>query len=178
MKAVFVLLLNSILVPIMVNRFFKSNLYGVNGLAEDVFYLAITTSFLSPLLKIFDLYFIFTRIMLWYHSMPSKKLTQDQSELNSRSEYLEFEIGYEYIYGVNLFLFTCFFVSLQPVIPLFAMLGIGLMYWAQRYSLYNRCKRPTPGDNVVNTTMFQLIYAGPLFYSLGSFCWSNFLGNL
>lgn len=52
------------------------------------------------------------------------------------------------------------------------------MYWAQRFSLYNRCKRPTPGNNVVNTAMFQLIYAGPLFYTLGSLCWSNFLGNL
>jgi polyferredoxin len=52
------------------------------------------------------------------------------------------------------------------------------MYWAQRFALLNRCKRPTPGNNTVNTTMYQLIFAGPLLYSLGSFCWSNFMGDL
>lgn len=48
------------------------------------------------------------------------------------------------------------------------------MYWSQKYSLFNRCKRPTPGNNHINTTMYQLIYLGPIFYTLGSFCWSNF----
>jgi hypothetical protein len=52
------------------------------------------------------------------------------------------------------------------------------MYWAQRFALLNHYKRPTPGNNIVNTTMYQLIYAGPLFYSLGSFCWANFLSEL
>jgi polyferredoxin len=52
------------------------------------------------------------------------------------------------------------------------------MYWSQRFALLNRCKRPTPGNNIVNTTMYQLIFAGPLLYSLGSFCWSNLMGDL
>jgi len=48
------------------------------------------------------------------------------------------------------------------------------MYWAQKYSLFNRCKRPIPGNNAVNTAMYQLIYLGPVFYTIGNFCWSHF----
>lgn len=75
---------------------------------------------------------------------------------------------------VNLFLFTCFFVSLQPIIVVFAIVGLVIMYWAQKYSILNRCKRPAPGLNSINTTMYQMIYLGPAFYSIGSFCWSHF----
>ena len=75
---------------------------------------------------------------------------------------------------MNLFLFTCFFVTLQPFIVVFAILGLGLMYWAQKYSIFSRCKRPIPGTNLVNTAMFQLIYLGPLFFTLGALSWSTF----
>jgi hypothetical protein len=56
----------------------------------------------------------------------------------------------------------------------FAIVGLFIMYWAQKYSLFNRCKRPTPGNNSINTAMYQLIYLGPAFYTIGSFCWSDF----
>lgn len=49
---------------------------------------------------------------------------------------MEFEIGYEYIYIVNLFLFTCFFSPLQPIIVVFAIVGLFVMFWAQKYSLF------------------------------------------
>jgi hypothetical protein len=87
---------------------------------------------------------------------------------------MEFEVGYEYIYAINLFLFTCFFCPLQPIIVVFAVASLTFMLWAQKYSLFNRCKRPAPGNNHINTTMYQLIYLGPAFYTLGSFCWSHF----
>jgi hypothetical protein len=76
---------------------------------------------------------------------------------------------------VSLFLFTCFFVSLQPIISLFAIIGMGLMYWAQKHSLFNKMKRPIPGTNLINITMFQLIIFGSIIYSLGSLTWSNFM---
>ena len=83
-------------------------------------------------------------------------------------------MGYESILIVNLFLFTCFFAPLQPIIIVFAIGGMSMLYWAQKYSLYERCRRPIPGNNTVNTAMYTLIYLGPLFFSLGSFCWSTF----
>ena len=49
------------------------------------------------------------------------------------------------------------------------------MYWSQKNAIFNRMKRPVPGTDVVNVAMFQLIYMGGIFYSLGSLTWANFL---
>lgn len=51
------------------------------------------------------------------------------------------------------------------------------MFWVQKYSLFNRCRRPTPGNNSVNTGMYQLIFMGPMMYSIGSICWSETLNK-
>ena len=107
--------------------------------------------------------------------MPASRLKMNQVQLNDAYEYIVFEPGFEYIYIVNLFLFTCFFVSLQPIISLFAIIGLFVMYWAQKYAIFNRMQRPVPGTDLINTAMFQIILAGGIFYSLGSLTWSNFL---
>jgi hypothetical protein len=86
-----------------------------------------------------------------------------------------FEVGYEYVYMVSLFLFTCFFVSLQPIISAFAIFGMALMHWSQKYSMLNKMKRPVPGTDIVNFAMFQVILFGGITYSLGSLTWSNFM---
>lgn len=52
------------------------------------------------------------------------------------------------------------------------------MFWANKYSLYYRCQRPTPGGSVLNTTMYQIIFFGPMALSLGNYCWSSFIGNI
>jgi hypothetical protein len=88
LKAVFALLINTIMIPIMVNKFATFNIYGVNGLADDIFYLSITNSLVCPLLKIFDAYFYFTRVLKWYYMKPNNKLPLDQNELNTRAENL------------------------------------------------------------------------------------------
>ena len=98
----------------------------------------------------------------------------NQNDLNTTNELIFFEVGYEYIYIVNLFLFTCFFISLQPIIILFTLGGLFVMFWAQKYSIYNRMKRPVPGTDLINNALGQLILAGGIMYSLGSLCWSNF----
>lgn len=35
-------------------------------------------------------------------------------------------------------------------------------------------RRPIPGNDLINTAMNQLIFLGPIIYSLGSLTWSNF----
>lgn len=89
-KAIIALILNSIAIPILVNYFLEKNLYGVNGLAYDIFYLAITNSFLSPLIRIFDVEFIFFRLVSWYQNRPSQKLLSNQQKLNSYTQHIEF----------------------------------------------------------------------------------------
>jgi hypothetical protein len=86
-------------------------------------------------------------------------------------------VGFEYIYIVNLFMFVCFFVSLQPIIPIIALLGYLMMYWVEKYCLFNRYRRPVPGTDFINKAVYQLIFLGPLVYTLGSLTWANFDPN-
>ncbi len=48
-------------------------------------------------------------------------------------------------------------------------------YWAQKYCLFHRCKRPVPGTRILYDTMVQFVYAGGLFYSLGSLAFINLI---
>jgi hypothetical protein len=72
-------------------------------------------------------------------------------------------------------LFTAYFVTLQPCISIFAMMGMAMMYWIHKYSLFNRMKRPVPGTDLVNSAMGQMVALGPIFYALGALSWSHFL---
>ena len=57
------------------------------------------------------------------------------------------------------------------------MFGILLNYWALKYCLFGRYKRPIPGTDFVSDAIYQIIYLGPLIYSFGSMTWSNFVPN-
>lgn len=83
-------------------------------------------------------------------------------------------MGYEYIYITNVFMFVCFFVSLQPIIPAIALVGYLFMYWVQKYCFFNRYRRPTPGTDFVNIAVYQIIYLGPVLFCLGNLTWANF----
>jgi hypothetical protein len=74
-------------------------------------------------------------------------------------------------------MFVCFFVSLQPIISVIALLGYFLMYWVEKYSIFNRYRRPVPGMDFVNNTAYKLISFGPIVYSFGSLTWANFSPN-
>jgi hypothetical protein len=49
-----------------------------------------------------------------------------------------------------------------------------MMFWVQKWVLFNRMRRPVPGNDLINQAMSQLIFLGPVVYSLGSLTWSNF----
>ncbi len=60
MKSIVAQLINSVVVPFMVNYYIKEgNIYGVGGLAEDIFVLALTNSLVPPLVRIIDPYYFF-----------------------------------------------------------------------------------------------------------------------
>ena len=88
---------------------------------------------------------------------------------------MQFEIGLEYIYLIHNFIFVCFFVSLQPIIPLFSLIALLMMYWIEKYSLYARCQRPVPGPDTITSKLYQLIFFGAVAFALGNLTWSWFL---
>ena len=68
-KSVVVQLINSIAVPISVNYYLKdSNIFGPSGLCEDIFILALATSFMPAIIKLIDPYNILLIIRFKYYS--------------------------------------------------------------------------------------------------------------
>lgn len=71
-KSILAALINSILIPIIVNYYIKVDIYGKNGLASDVFMLGLTNSFVAPVLKIIDISYIINRLLKWWANRPCK----------------------------------------------------------------------------------------------------------
>lgn len=86
-------MLNSILLPLLINYYLEQNIYRTSGLAYDIFSLGITNACIPPILKIFDLDYIFWRIKCWYYKRPLKKLEITQTELNTINEFIPFKLG-------------------------------------------------------------------------------------
>lgn len=99
----------------------------------------------------------------------------NQKQLNNIYEYSEMELGVEYIYYIDLFYFTCFYVHVHPLISVFTITGFSLMYWAQKHSLLSRSKRPTASSALINEAMMQMIAFSPCVFSLGGLIWFNII---
>lgn len=163
--------------PIAVNVGIKNNIYEADGLSEEICSFAMTNAYMAPLLKIVNSSFIVGRLKHYVYNLPLVKFyaSFDQDDLNEAAEYAEFELGNEYVEVVTIFLFTCFFAPLQPLVVVFAMVQLFLYFWVQKVVLYKIAKRPTPGNDTINTAMYQLVFFGPLLYAVGSFLWCGVL---
>lgn len=64
--------MNSTIVPVVTNLYVENNLYEVNGLVYDIFFLAITSSFLPPVLKLLDIPYLIKKLTIWYYNKPCK----------------------------------------------------------------------------------------------------------
>jgi len=89
-KSILASLVNSIIIPIVANRFIKNNIYDKNGLADDIFMLGLTNAFVTPILKYIDGYYFYTKILQWLKCKPSSKLYLNQMELNQYMTGLDF----------------------------------------------------------------------------------------
>ena len=79
------MMMNSILIPILINLIYRENIYGVDGLANDVFFFALTNAVLSVLLKIINISFILNRLSKWYSNLICNKWDTNQIQLNKDS---------------------------------------------------------------------------------------------
>lgn len=52
-----------------------------------------------------------------------------------------------------------------------------MMFWVQKYCIFNRYKRPIPGTDFVNNAVWRMIFLGPFVFSMGSLTWSNLSPN-
>ena len=107
----------------------KANVYESGGLSQDVFYLSLSGSFVAPILRFVDFGYFSKRILLYWRDKPEQKLTFNQIALNNHYEGIKFDLASGYVYLLKIYIFMSFYVSLQPIIPLIALVGLIFMYW-------------------------------------------------
>lgn len=106
-----------------------------------------------------------------YYSRPSARIKITQEKLNNICERTPFELGDRYAEIVSMYIFACFYASLQPLVVPLTIICFILMYFAEKVVLFKYSKRPVPGYNDTHEVMYWFIYLGPLAYALGSFMW-------
>lgn len=74
MKVIFAQLMNMILVPCIVAYLVKKKVFETGGLIEDVFFLAVTNAFLSPLMRIIDIGYFIKKLLAKYFNRPGTHL--------------------------------------------------------------------------------------------------------
>ena len=86
-KSVIAQSLNSIFVPIMVNYYIKDqNIFGVSGLAEDIFILGLASSFVGPVIKLVDPWNLLLSLRYkWYHDQGTSPHTQKGDSISTNT---------------------------------------------------------------------------------------------
>lgn len=68
-------------------------------------------------------------------------------------------------------------MPLQPIIVLFSLIGLVLMYHAEKFTLFYRSRRPRSSSKLITFAMKNILYFCIIAYGFGSLTWSNFYIN-
>ena len=97
-----------------------------------------------------------------------------QAELNRIFTAYEFELGYEYSYIIKTSFITAFFMPLQPIIAIFAPIGLLLMFLTNKYRLLYRLRKPNFHSATVNALLSFILKLSVVAFALGQLYFINF----
>lgn len=176
-------LVNSIGVPIIVTLISQSGINGMTpkpwlksgGLVDDVFFIA-ALNVLVPIGLFFDPWELFLRFFRWWHSKPNNRLKiHGQANFNKYFGNYQFDIGYEYAYLVKTVIFTAFFVCMQPIIAIFAPVGLGLYYLATKRNFFYHFQRPNFHFATINSSVDIMMLISMAAFGFGCLLVNNFI---
>lgn len=96
-----------------------------------------------------------------------------QKELNKYYGNYRFDIGYEYVFLIKTSIFTAFFVTLQPIISLFAPFSLLFYYFTVKRNMFYHFQRPGYHFETTNNTVDLLLLFSLLAFGLGSLFVNN-----
>lgn len=77
------------------------------------------------------------------------------------------DLGFEYAYIIKTVVFTAFFMPMQPIIAVFAPIGLILIFGVNKYKLLFRFDRPRFHSLDVNNLLDWFFSFGPVTFALG-----------
>ena len=79
-KTVIATVINIVLIP--ASFVIKGNIYGIDGLADDVFFLALSNAIVSPIVKLINPSFVINRLKNAWKNRISSKIYLSQDQIN------------------------------------------------------------------------------------------------
>ena len=168
-------------VPLLALYISNRNLYGESGLSQDIFFIALF-NILPPVGRFIDPWYLMIKARNWYYARPGNfwanldyrlKNFDSQEQFNKIYEANDFDLGYEYAYILKTSIFTSFFMILQPIITLFAVIGLLLMFHVNKYRILYRFFKPRFYSATVNNLVNYLLNLSPMIFALGMLVFIN-----
>ena len=85
------------------------------------------------------------------------------------------DIGYEYAYIIKTSIFTAFFAPLQPIIVIFAPVGLVLYYLINKRNIFRHFQRPSYHQASINRVVDMILLLSPIAFGFGQLTVFNFI---
>ena len=144
------------------------NFYKQGGLLENMFYVFLSNAVLTPLLAIFDPFYV---LKWWYRRQAMKdsnKREINQQQAHGLFEQYEMDISYRNAFLVKTMLAASFFAPAIPLVLPIAMIGLICNYWADKYILLRRSALPICLNYNLNDMTVRLLKWMGVMFAVGN----------
>ncbi len=144
------------------------NFFGVGGLLEAMFFVFITNAFSTPIMNIFDPFYYLKRFNQWKALKNPESQIINQKQAHDLFEGMKIDMSYKYSLLIKTMLLTAFYTPAIPVAGLFAMIGLGVVYWTDKYILLRRSALPFQLGTELTESMTEYLEWMTFMFSLGN----------
>lgn len=164
------------------DRLQSVNFYGPGGVLENIYWVFITNSVLTPFLTMFDfgyIFKVFRRIISANKDGTANMMQKDAHNLYEGSNML---IPVKYATTMKMMLMACFYAPFMPFSLIYAVAGLVLCYWADKYVLLRRHALPKSLNDSLAKDMVESLEWAAFFFSMGNiacvFSLKDFVGDI
>ena len=152
----------------VLNTLYKLNIYGSDGLLQNIFYVFITNTFFLPIYNLFDPeYFLRLYIQRQFLKLGDTAVVT-QKTANSLFEGPLPNMSNKYAQLIKTMLLTSFYAPGMPMATLFSLLGVALTYWSDKYIFLRRNALPPALNHHLNTAMLDYLDLFGFTFAVGN----------
>jgi len=147
----------------------KLTIYSADGLLQNMFYVFITNTFVTPIFNLLDPeYFYKLFVRRKFLNLGDNAVTT-QKEANTMYEGPVPNMSNKYAQSIKTLLLTAFYAPAMPIAIFFSLFGLLLTYWSDKYLFLRRNALPPALGHELNTSMLEYLDLMVLFWALGNY---------
>ncbi|CAI2369250.1 unnamed protein product [Moneuplotes crassus] len=175
-KLTIAMFINTGINPLLVN-YGTDNWFDSTGLMVDIFYIALTISFVGPFTYLLDPSYLIRLCKRWRELKKGDKSKLTQRQANILFEGPPLDMAQRYSNTMLLFCMAVFYVFPLPIISFICLFGAIFQYWLEKYLLLKRHKIPEQIGETMAQIFSNMIPFFCLLYGISLFCFSNALSG-